>query len=257
MAEASSVPTPGNPRAVLTGLGDLTRKVRIAQRGTWFPLLLLGLLLTGGIFVNQLTFNAHSFPCPASFDARATCVRVTQGSPWYWSLGLVLVYAATAAFYIGRARSRGVGSIVRPYVIAGIVIVLLVAPTRFWSGGVAGPGASIDFFGLHFQAATGTETVLARLTGRAVSVGVPLLVLSWIERNRALLVFTLAYLVIELVPITIDRGGIGLASPWSALSTLAVPAGFLLLGALGFAMAQRPPAPRTLDRAEPVEPTLP
>ncbi|MBS2549287.1 hypothetical protein KGQ19_20700 [Catenulispora sp. NL8] len=186
MAEAS-VPAPGSPREVLAGLGDLTRRVRTAQRGTWFPLLLLGLLLAGGIVVDRLTHSAHGFPCPPGAATGIACVRVKQGSPLYWSLGLVLVYAATAFFYLRRARSRGV----------------------------------------------------------------PLLVLSWIERNLALLLFTVAYLVIELVPITVAAGGTGPVSPWSALPGLAVPAGFLLLGALAFAVAQRPAMPRTPAAVEP------
>lgn len=242
MTEAS-VPSSASPGEVLTTLGDLTRKVRTAQRGTWFPLLLLGLLLTGGIAVDRLTFHAENFACAASADVRVSCIHVTHGSPLYWTLGLAVVYAASAFFYIMRARRRGVGSVVRPYAIAGIVILLLVAPTRFWTGGVTGPGASVDFLGMHFQAATGTETLLTRLTGRAVSVGVPLLVLSWIERNRELLLFTGGYLVIELVPITVRPGDMGPTSPWSALPGLAVPAAFLLAGALWFALTQRPAGP--------------
>lgn len=241
MTEASA-PAPG-AREVLAGLGDLTRRVRSAQRGTWFPLLSLGLLLAGGIVVDRLTFSAHTFACPAAVDPRTastvSCVHVKEGSPLYWSVGLVLVYVSTAFFYLRRARSRGVGSVVRPYVIAGVVIVLLVGPTRFWDGGITGPGASVDVFGLHFQAASGTVSVLSRLTGRAVSVGVPLLVLSWLERNRALLVFTIAYLMIEVVPITVAVGGHGPIAPWSALNALALPTAFLLLGALGFALAER------------------
>ncbi|MEY9928823.1 uncharacterized membrane protein YidH (DUF202 family) [Catenulispora sp. GP43] len=264
MTEAS-VPSPPNPGEVLAGLSALTRRVRTAQRGTWFPLLLLGLLLAGGIVVDRLTFSAQIFRCPAVVNARVQCVHVTQGSPVYWTVGLVLVYAATGFFYVLRARRRGVGSVVRPYVVAGLVIVLVVAPTRFWTGGVTGPGASVDFFGLHFQASGGVDGVLGRLTGRGVSVGVPLLVLSWIERNRALLGFTVVYLAIEVVPITVDGGGLGVTSPWSALPGLAVPTTFLLLGALGFAVAQRPETTRAsgvgrseqVEPVEPVEPTAP
>ncbi|MCK7625879.1 hypothetical protein MUU72_22710 [Streptomyces sp. RS10V-4] len=43
MADAS-VPLNGTHREVLAGLGELTRKVRAAQPGTCFPLLLLGAL---------------------------------------------------------------------------------------------------------------------------------------------------------------------------------------------------------------------
>ncbi|MFJ9841311.1 hypothetical protein ACIRYZ_12685 [Kitasatospora sp. NPDC101155] len=45
----ASVPSPSSPREVLSSLGELTRRVRSAQRGTWFPLLLFGVLTLGGI----------------------------------------------------------------------------------------------------------------------------------------------------------------------------------------------------------------
>jgi hypothetical protein len=240
----ASVPSPGTPHEVLANLADLTRRVRAAQRGAWFPLLLLGALMLGGILVDRFTFSVHSAPCPVNDTSPGTstgCALIKQGSPLYWTLGLALAYAATAFFYIRRARNRGVGSPVRPYVLLGIVIVALVAPTRFWdTGHLTPPGASVDFLGLHFHATSGLEAFLTRLTGRATSIGLPLLVLSWVERSRALLLFTLAYLAIELVPITIGSAGTAPTSPWSALPRLAVPTVFLLLGALGFALTQQP-----------------
>jgi hypothetical protein len=244
MTEAS-VPASGAPREVLAGLSELTRRVRTAQRGTWFPLLLLGLLVAGTIVVDRLTFSVHRIACPAGSaagvkDAAGYCGGIVkQGSAWFWLPGLALVYVATAVFYVRRARSRGVGSVVRPYVVAGIVVALLIAPTRFWSGGPTAPGAAVDFLGLHFHATSGTVAVLNRITGRAVSVGVPLLLLAWIERNRALLVFVLGYLVIELVPITVGPDTPHPAVPWSGVHGLAIPAAFLLLGALGFWWAER------------------
>jgi hypothetical protein len=240
MTEASAPSSgPGTPHEILAGLGDLTRRVRAAQRGTWFPLLLLGGLLLGGILLDRFTFSVHTSPCP-DIAGNADCIFVKQGSPLYWTLGLALVYAATAFFYIRRARKHGVGSPVRPYVLAGIVIILLVAPTRFWNNAPTTPGAGVDFWGLHFHATSGLTGLLSRLTGRATTIGLPLLVLSWVERSRALLLFTLAYLTVELVPITLGSAGIAPTSPWWAMPRLAVPAAFLLLGALGFALAQQP-----------------
>lgn len=234
------VPSPDAPRELLAGLRDLTRKVRAAQRGSWFPLLLLGLLLLGGMLADRLTFHVTAEPCAL---APGGCVLVKQGSPLYWTLGLVVVYAATAVYYIRGSRDRGVGSPVLPYVVAGIVILALIAPTRFWAAGQnTAPSASVDFWGLHFHASSGLEGFLTRLTGRAMSIGVPLLVLCWVERNRALLVFTLVYLAVELVPVTVGRANVAITSPWSAVPHLVVPALVLLLGALGFALAQRPRA---------------
>ena len=245
----ASVPSPDAPRELLTNLKDLTRRVRAAQRGAWFPLLLLGVLLLGGILVDRLTFRVRATPCPAGVDPRVGCTVVREGSALYWTFGLALVYLATAFFYIRRSRERGFGSPVRPYVIAGIVVVVLIAPTRFWHvGQAAAPGATVDFWGLHFHATHGVQSLLTRLTGRAMSVGLPLLVLSWVERNRALLLFALAYLVVELVPIVLPDANAASTDPWSTASRLVVPAVLLLAGALGFGLAQRRHGARASSR---------
>jgi hypothetical protein len=247
MTEAST-PSPDSPDEVLASLGDLTRKVRAAQRGTWFPLLLFGVITLGGILANRFTFSIHTVPCPAGLTPPGTgtsCVLTRQGMPFYWAIGSLLAYAAIAFFYIRRSRNRGVGTPIRPYVLAGIGMAALFAATQFWTqfrgtAHVTTPSATIYFWGLHLDPNAGPTVLLERFTGPATFVGVPLLVLSWVERSRALLLFTLAYLALELAPITTGWAGIPPTSPWSSLPRLAVPAVFLLLGALGFALTQLP-----------------
>ncbi|MER8187901.1 hypothetical protein [Kitasatospora sp. NPDC094015] len=120
MADAS-VPAAGAPREVRSSLGELTRRVRVAQSGAWFPLLLLGLLTLGGILVGRLTFEVAAVPCPPADPAPGTgCTMVSQGSPLYWPVGLALACAATAVFYHRRSRGCGVGTPVRPYLLTGI-----------------------------------------------------------------------------------------------------------------------------------------
>jgi hypothetical protein len=243
MADAS-VPSPGTPHEVLAGLGDLTRRVRAAQRGTWFPLLLLGALTLGGILVSRFTFKVETVPCPATDPAAGTgCTQVTQitqGSPVYWPIGLALAYAATAFFYIRRSRNRGVGTPVRPYILTGIALVGLVTATATWSlrHGMPQPGEQLDFWGLHLDPTSGVTRFFERLTGNATAVGLPLLVLAWVERSRTLLLLTAVYLAIELVPLTTGWAGIPSTSPWSAVPRYGVPGVLLLLGALGFALAE-------------------
>ncbi|ROR37672.1 hypothetical protein [Kitasatospora cineracea] len=236
----ASVPSSGTPREVLTGLGDLTRKVRAAQRGTWFPLLLLGVLTLGGILVGRFTFKVETVACPASEAAAGGCTLVTQGSALYWPLGLALAYVATAFFYIRRSRNRGVGTRVRPYVLTGIVLVALVSATALWSlrHGMVQLGERLDFWGLHLDPTSGVTRFLERLAGNAMAVGLPLLVLAWVERSRALLLLAVVYLAIELVPLSTGWAGIPFTSPWSALPTFGVPGTLLLLGALGFGLAE-------------------
>jgi hypothetical protein len=247
----SSLPPPDTPHELLTDFRDLTRRVLAVQRGTWFPLLLLAILTLGGILVARFTFSIQTVTCPeihSSIGTSTDCFLFKHGSPvWspvYWTLGLVLAYAATAFFYIRRSSNRGVGTPVRPYVLAGIVLVGLVAATEFWTiHHTTTLGAPVDFWGLHLAPNAELTRLLERFTGDAAAVGLPLLLLSWLERNRALLLFTLAYLVIELAPITTDRTGwtgIAPTSPWSPLPRLAIPGVFLLLGALGFALTQSP-----------------
>jgi hypothetical protein len=68
-------------------------------------------------------------------------------------------------------------------------------------------------------------------------------VLAWAERNRALLLLTLAYLAAVLVPITF--GWVQPNPPWYFYPAV-FQGGVLLLGGIGFALAQRPlrsPAP--------------
>jgi hypothetical protein len=245
MTEAS-VPSPDSPHEVLASLGDLTRRVRAAQRGTWFPLLVFGVVTLGGILADRLTFSVQATPCLPGRGtppvAIASCTLTRQGTPFYWVTGCLLGYAAIAFFYVRRSRSRGVGTPVRPYVLAGIGIAALFTATDFWSTrhGMPHPGARFEFWGLHLDPDAGLTQLLERLTGPAAFVGIPLLVLAWVERSRALLLFALAYLALELAPIGTGWAGIPATSPWSSLPRLLVPAVFLLLGALAFALAQLP-----------------
>ncbi|MGW5777541.1 hypothetical protein [Streptomyces sp. NPDC003863] len=232
----ASMPSPGTPRDVLAGLGDLTRQVRAAQRGTWFPLLLMGLLTLGGILVGRLTTEVETVPCPTG----GSCTLVTQGSPVYWPVGLALAYAATAFFYVRRSRSRGVGTPVRPYVLTGIALVAMSSATAFWSlrHGIPQPGEQVDLWGLRLDPGSGMTMFLERLAGNAIAVGLPLLVLAWVERSLALLLLAAGYLAVELVPLSTGWAGISATSAWSSLPHFAVPGVLLLLGALGFGLAE-------------------
>jgi hypothetical protein len=83
--------------------------------------------------------------------------------------------------------------------------------------------------------------VLDRLVSPWGMVGVALLVLARLERNVALLLFTLGYLALVLLVLPMDDGW---ASPnWGIRAAMALPqvvvGAVLLLGAAGFAAAHR------------------
>jgi len=226
-----------HPDELLLSVRDLTRRVRAAQRGTWFPLLVFGLIVLGSIPV--IRYGGHhlggcgSNPGPAGQEGRV-CGVYSPAALWYWSVGLVLGYAAIAGFYVYRSRRRGLGARIQPYPIVGAIVALLVTGVSLW-------------FAYHPSA--GGESpltqVVHQLRGAPVTaIGLALLVLAGVERNRALAWFSLAYLVVVLIPAG-DFPGIDVhhPTPDGFIPRQVIIAGTLLLGSLAFALT-RPAAPR-------------
>jgi hypothetical protein len=135
-----------------------------------------------------------------------------------------------AAVYIRRSRARGVETRVRPYAIAGIIIAAALTAAVLWE--------------LNDPPANGPVGLLRsglgwRLVTPTCAIGLALLVLARAERSRTLLLLTLAYLAVVLVPV--DFGWVmDPLSPWYAAPRLVIDGSVLLLGGVGFALAQRP-----------------
>jgi hypothetical protein len=122
---------------------------------------------------------------------------------------------------------------VRPYAIAGIIVAVLLTGVALWE--LHNPPVA--------QGPVGLAGLSFRLASPGAAIGLALLVLAWAERNRALLLLTLAYLVVVLVPITFS--GIHAPLPWYSYPAV-FQGSVLLIGGIGFALAQRPlrsPAP--------------
>jgi hypothetical protein len=226
----------GDAGQALSLARDLAERVRRAQRGTWFPLVLFAGATFAAIPVDRL--GQPSTTC-RSVDGAGSGLRVctvyTDAALVYWPIALVLAYVAIAAFYLRRSRNRGVGTRVQPYVLAGVVVALLLTGASFWQAHHPPPG-TYDILGVHLSGeAAGLPF---RLVGPGCAIGLALLVLAWAERSRALLVVTLGYLVIVLAPI--DFGWtIAHPSRWAFLPHLVIDGGVLLLAGIGFAVAQR------------------
>jgi hypothetical protein len=230
-----SVPPADNPRELLTAVRDLTRQVRIAQRGTWFPLLVFAAITLAAIPVYRYA-PRHLGPCRSGPQGTSVCTAVIPSVLVYWPIALVLAYAAIAGFYVRQSRRLGVGTRIRPYVVVGVVLAVLLATASLWRAfhplipssstqiHVAPPALAFD----------GLVTPTA-------AIGLALLVLAWVERNRALLAYGLVYLlVIVLVPAS---RVIHSSSPWY-LPQLLIPAAVLLLGSAGFALLRPTTEPR-------------
>jgi hypothetical protein len=229
------MPGSGSPHELLATTRDLTRRVRIAQRGTWFPLVLLGAVTLGVAPVDR--YAGRTFTCTTLGGGRICRVY----SAWafvYWPIALVLAYVAITGFYLRRSASRGIGTRARPYVIAGIVLAVLLTAAGLWAAHNPAHGAPA-LLGLHLQPQAPLSMFLTRLEGPACAIGLALLVLARVERNWALLVFTFAYLAVVLLGI--DFGWVlAHPSPWAPLPRLVITGGMLLLGGVGFALAERP-----------------
>jgi hypothetical protein len=230
MATESAYPG-DDPHRLLASTRDLAQGVHRAQRATWFPLLVLAAVTFASI---PARYGHNTLTCKAVPPAGRVCTVYSTAAFVYWPIALVLAYVAIAAFYIYRSRARGVGTRVRPYVTAGIIIAIVATCASLWAVHHP-PVGGYDILWLRGPQSLG---LFFRLASPSGAIGLALLVLAWAERNRALLVFTLGYLVIVLVPITF--GWVIPLSPWFFLPRLILQGSVLLLGGIGFALAQWP-----------------
>jgi hypothetical protein len=219
---------PGDdPHQLLSSARELAQRVRKQQRATWFPLLVFAVLTFASLPVRR--YSGHHLDCQA---VPRICTVYSDAEFVYWPIALVLAYVAIAAFYIRRSRARGIETRVRPYAIAGIIIAVALTGAALWELHNPPVGNPMGLSGLPY-----------RLASPGAAIGLALLVLAWAERNRALLLLTLAYLVAVLAPITF--GGVQHHPVWYSYPVV-FQGSVLLLGGIGFALAQRPsrlPAP--------------
>lgn len=218
------VPAGGDSRRLLADLRHFAQRVRLAQRVTWFPLLVLAAITFAAIPVDR--YGPRVVNCRAVGDVEICEVWHTAAFV-YWPLALLLAYAAIASCYLLVARARGLGTRVLPYVLTGIALAALFTAVGLLYHPPAYPDAPPSFLRLLF-----------RLVEPAGTIGVALLVLAWLERHLALLLFALGYLVVVLVPVNFGWGA-HWGATWAFLPPLVINGGVLLLGAVGFAVARR------------------
>src|SRR5215469_8997183 len=119
-----------DPRQLLAGTRELTRQVRRTQRATWFPLLVLAAVTFAAI---PFRYSPHRLGTCAATETERVCTSYPPALLVYWPTALVLAYAVIAAFYIRRSQAHGVGTRVRPYVVAGILLALAMTGSLLWT----------------------------------------------------------------------------------------------------------------------------
>jgi hypothetical protein len=215
----------GDPRQLLSRSRALARRVRAEQRAIWFPLLVFAGVTFAAIPVDR--YGHRVLTCAAVPGGRI-CSVYSSPAIVYWPVALVLAYVAIAAFSLRRARARGVGTRVLPYVVVGIVVAVVVTGAAVWVA--------------HHPVA-GAPRPLYRLIGPAAAIGLALLVLAWVERSLALFAVTVGYLVIVLVPVNFGWV-MRFPSQWFFLPHLVIYGSVLLLAGIGFALAESVSRPR-------------
>jgi hypothetical protein len=210
-----------DPRQLLSGARELTRQVRRTQRATWFPLLVLAAVTFAAI---PFRYSPHRLGTCVTTGPGRVCTAYPPALLVYWPTALVLAYVVIAAFYIRRSQARGVGTRVRPYVVAGIILALVMTGALLWT--------------LYHPLAFTVPGLLPALASYSFAIGLALVVLSWAERNGALLALALGYSAVVLLAATFISvsGHRGLGFPVQ----LVIAGSVLLLGGIGFLLAQRP-----------------
>jgi hypothetical protein len=225
-----------DPRVELSRTRDLARRVRRSQRATWFPLVVFAVLTFLAVPVTRLGHQGptHCRPTPHGLPGQRVCLAHNSATFIYWPIALVLAYVVIAAFYARLSRARGVGTRVRPYVIAGVAIATALTAASVWAEHRPPLLGQYDVLGWHVVGAD-----VYRIIAPACAIGLGLLVLAAVERNLALLAVTVIYLVFAIRPI--DFGwSIAYPSRWAFLPHLVIAGCVLLVGAIGFAAVQRP-----------------
>jgi hypothetical protein len=225
---ADSMPAADDPRRLLSELRTLARRVRLEQRMTWVALLVLAAVTFAAIPVDWFAMWVRCHP-------DGGCEFARRGMLYYWPPATLLAYGAIAFFYLRAARARGLGTRVLPYAITGAVTTVVFPAAwlavQVYLSNHPVPQGPLPYWYL----------VLDRLVMPWGMIGVTLLVLAWLERNLALLLFTTGYLVLVLLVLPMN---FGFGSPHFGIRMgMALPqviAGLvLLLGAAGFRAVQR------------------
>jgi hypothetical protein len=203
--------------------------VRSAQRHTWFPLLVFAVIMLTAIPVYRYA-PIHRGQCRLGPDGTSVCAAVIPLVLAYWPVMLVLAYAAIATYYIRQSRRQGIGTRIRPYVVVGVILAGLLAGATLWRAS----HPVLPSLAARLASTRAPEWAFGFLTP-AVAIGLALLVLAWVERSRALLAYSLGYLLVVLL---LANQIMHAPSRWYFLPQLLLPAGLLVLGSAAFAVAR-------------------
>ncbi|HMK10508.1 MAG TPA: hypothetical protein VK461_02945 [Acidimicrobiales bacterium] len=227
-----SIPAREDPRDLLSTTQDLSRRVRLAQRGAWFPLLVFAAITLAAIPFTR--YGGLARHCSAVHGDGYVCLVQSALALWYWPIAVVAGYLLITWFYVHRSAQRGVGTSVRPYVVVGVVLAALVGAWAFWAD--VHPAFLAEVLSRQEP-----NRVLYRLATPAGVIGLALLLLAWIERSWTLFGLTIAYLVVAVSTVGVDW--YSHPTPWAFLPHVAIDGAVLLIAGVIVAFAHRTDGP--------------
>jgi hypothetical protein len=238
MSMTDAAVPPGTPHELLSATRELTRRVRTTQRGTGFPLLVLGVVTLLAAPFERYGHVVRT--CESNHPAGSyVCSLYPSWLFVYWPIALTLAYVAIAGTAIRRSLQRGVGTRIQPYVIAGVVLALALTAITLWIA--HNPTAHQEFLGGRRVGSTQLSTYLLRLVSPQAAIGLALLVLARIERNWPLLAVAVGYLVI--IAGAVNFGWVIRSSHWVFLPHLVITGGVLVVAGIYFLFAERRATP--------------
>lgn len=242
---------PEQPDGDLAYANQLRWRTRVARDGSWFALVVFGLVvLIAMVFYHYPGLTASSPGCQASANVFAcSSVSVSRGvlgsglgsptpasfdhvSPWattYWVASIIAGIVTVVGFYWRRARSSGVAGRIWPFATVGVGVLVLAVASRGWITFKI----PLDFW------IRGMQALLV--------IAIGLIALAITERSRAFLLYVAGYLGLAMLSCLYDVSNLfvrlGIGSTWNgnteALPNLILPGLYLLVGGVVFYVVRR------------------
>ena len=235
----------GQSTANLAFVDQLRRRTRVARDGSWFALLVFGLVvLIATLFYRSPGLTALSPGCHSSANGfYCTLTNVSKGpfgaglgtpfpsaenvSPWattYWAISIFAGICMIVAFYRFRSRASGVTGRIWPFACIGTAALVLAVASRGWMTTDI-PG---DFW--------------IRGTQALVVIALVLSVLAFIERRWTFSLFVVGFFGLSMLSSLYNVSNLfsrfGIGGNWNGndqgLPNLILPGLYLIVGAAAF-----------------------
>jgi hypothetical protein len=220
-------------REVLEFSEGLRIRTRIARNGSWFALIVFGVI----VLVAMTFYDSPYSPMSTSKGPFGNGLGSSAGtilgvSPWattYWVISIFVGICAVIAYYWARSRSSGVAGRIWPFATIGVAVLALAVASRGWKTlGIPG-----DFW------IRGVQALLV--------IAVGLVALAVIERSWPFLLFVAGFFGLALLSCLYNVSNLfvrfGIGATWNGndqgLPNLILPGIYLLVGGAAFYLFRR------------------